>query len=311
MSNSRFGTLSTSLRGEVKPDDPAFPASYPANLLTQMPSHAIYAQLALPLEQVPPRGFLIVNADDWGRDALTTDRIFDCTRAGAVSSVSAMVFMEDSARAASLAREHRVKSGLHLNLTTPFSVPGCAASLLQHQHKVARHLLRHRLAQAIFHPGLCTSFEYLVQAQLEEFERLYGTPAPKLDGHHHMHLSANVLLQRLLPPGIVVRRSFSFERGERSVLNRFYRRAVDCSLSGRHRMADFFFSLPPLEPAGRLPRIYALARHFVVELETHPVRPEEYRYLAGGEIIRQIGRVPIPPALAMPSLNGSMEKVRL
>ncbi len=28
--------------------------------------------------EVPRVGFLIVNADDWGRDLLTTDRILEC-----------------------------------------------------------------------------------------------------------------------------------------------------------------------------------------------------------------------------------------
>ena len=43
----------------------------------------------------PYAGLLILNADDWGRDRLTTDRILDCCLLEAVSSVSAMVFMED------------------------------------------------------------------------------------------------------------------------------------------------------------------------------------------------------------------------
>ena len=259
--------------------------------------------------ELPSPGFLIVNADDWGRDALTTNRILECSHAGSVSSVSAMVFMEDSARAAALAREHGVEAGLHLNLTTPFSAPGRLPTL-EHQRKVARYLLRHRLAQVIFHPGLRASFDYLVAAQLEEFERLYGAAPAKLDGHHHMHLAANVLLQRLLPPATLVRRNFSFERGEKSLFNRVYRRRVDHSLAKRHRMADFFFSLPPLEPGDRLQRIYSLARRFVVELETHPVQPDEYRYLVGGEIFRHLGGVRIAPALAISERGRSAEECR-
>ena len=38
-------------------------------------------------------GFLIVNADDWGRDRETSDRMFECVLRGTVSSVSAMVFL--------------------------------------------------------------------------------------------------------------------------------------------------------------------------------------------------------------------------
>src|SRR6266480_4217678 len=69
-------------------------------------------------------GVLIVNADDWGRDAETTARIAECVVPGGVSSVSAMVFMADSERAADTARERGIDAGLHVNFTTPFSAPG-------------------------------------------------------------------------------------------------------------------------------------------------------------------------------------------
>ena len=243
--------------------------------------------------ETPSAGLLILNADDWGRDPLTTNRIFECSVRGAVSSVSAMVFMEDSERAGDLARQRGIDAGLHLNFTTQFSSSSCPAGLLEHQQQVARYLLRHRLAQVVFHPGLIRSFDYLVAAQLDEFRRIYGAAPERIDGHHHMHLCANVLLQRLLPPETIVRRNFSFERGEKSLWNRLYRRVVDRSLARRHRLVDFFFSLPPLEPPERLQRIYSLAHQFVVELETHPVNPGEYRYLSGGEMFRQIGDIRI------------------
>jgi len=40
-------------------------------------------------------GVLIVNADDWGRDVQTTDRMLECLLHRSVSSVSAMVFMAE------------------------------------------------------------------------------------------------------------------------------------------------------------------------------------------------------------------------
>ena len=232
-------------------------------------------------------GLLIINADDWGRDRVTTDSILDCCLQGAISSVSAMVFMEDSERAAHIAREQGIATGLHLNFTLPFSGRGVPASLVDHQRRIARHLLRHRLAQLVFHPGLIRSFRQVVAAQLDEFSRLYGAAPERIDGHHHMHLCANVLMQKLLPSGTMVRRSFSFDRGESSLPKRLYRGLIDRSLARRHRVADYFFSLPPLEPASRLQRICALSNAFVVEVETHPVNADEYRYLAGGEVFRQ------------------------
>ena len=158
-------------------------------------------------------GCLIVNADDWGRNIETTDRIAECAVAGGVSAVSAMVFMADSERAAGIARERGIEAGLHLNFTTPFTATGLSADLVRCQQVVGRSLRRHRLAPFVFHPGLMRSFEYLVAAQRDEFRRLYGAYPRRLDGHHHMHLCANVLLGRLMPAGTFVRRNFCFDAG--------------------------------------------------------------------------------------------------
>lgn len=223
-------------------------------------------------------GSLIVNADDWGCDCENTDRTLECILAGAVSSVSAMVFMHDSRRAAAIACERGIDTGLHLNFTTPFS-RGVPSRLAEHHERIARYLRRHRFAQALFHPGLIRSFEYVVAAQCDEFTRLYGREPGRLDGHHHMHLCSNVVLGRLLPLGTVVRRNFSFLPEERSFSNRMYRLVVDRALARRHRLTDLFFSLMPLMPSDRLKRIFCLARSFVVEVETHPLNPVEYCFL--------------------------------
>jgi predicted glycoside hydrolase/deacetylase ChbG (UPF0249 family) len=254
--------------------------------------------------QVSRTGLLIVNADDWGRDRDTTDRTFECFGRGSISSVSAMVFMEDSERAAAMARERGIDAGLHVNLTSPYTASNTPSWLVRRQGELAAYLRRHRFATIVYHPGLSRSFEYVMAAQLEEFSRLYGAAPTRLDGHHHMHLCANVLLGRLLPPGTIVRRNFSFQRGEKSFGNRFYRKAVDRLLARRHHLADFFFSLPPFEPASRLRRIFSLARDYVVEVETHPLRPEEHRFLTDGEIFRWAGNSPIAPRYGV-RLNGN------
>jgi len=244
----------------------------------------------------PCSGLLIVNADDWGRDREATDRTLECVRRRAVSSVSAMVFMEDSARAAAIAREGDIDAGLHLNFTTPFSAPGTPQPLVERQQRLSRYLRRHRFAQAVYHPGLARSFDYVVAAQIEEFSRLYGAEPARLDGHHHMHLCSNVLFGGLLPPGTLVRRSFSFQPGEKSLANLIYRKVVDRILARRHRLTDYFFSLKPLEPPGRLRKIFSLAQQSVVEVETHPVNPEEYQFLSGDGIFRWTGTTPIGPS---------------
>lgn len=238
-------------------------------------------------------GTLIINADDWGRNENNTDKISKCFALGTVSSVSAMVFMEDSERAADIARERGIDAGLHLNFTTPFSAPKCSARLADCQRELGAYLRSHRLGRAVFHPGLRRSFDYVVAAQIEEFHRLYQRAPKRLDGHHHMHLCANVLFGKLLPAGTIVRRNESFLASEKGLINRTYRKALDRILARRHRTVDFFFTLAPIKPPARLQRIFSLSREFAVELETHPVDPEEYHLLASDEIFNQIGNLQI------------------
>src|ERR1700710_640786 len=49
-------------------------------------------------------GLLIVNADDWGGERRSTEAIQEAFDAGRVTSTTAMVYMEDSGRAAEIAR---------------------------------------------------------------------------------------------------------------------------------------------------------------------------------------------------------------
>jgi hypothetical protein len=251
-----------------------------------------------------PRGLLIVNADDWGRDRETTERMLTCFDHGALSSVSAMVFMADSERSAALAHEQGIDAGLHLNFTTPFSAANRSARLIEHQRKTIACLRRNSLAQAMFHPGLAGSFQYLVRAQYEEFCHLYGTVPARIDGHHHMHLCANVLFGKLLPSGTIVRRNFSFERGEKGLANRLYRGAIDRLLARRHRLTDLFFSLAPLNPFDRVQRIVTLASRSVVELETHPINPDEFSFLMSGNFFRS-GDGVNPPQMSLASHGNS------
>jgi len=241
---------------------------------------------------------LIINADDWGRDRKTTDSIHDCVACGSVSATSAMVFMEDSERAASMARECRIDVGLHLNFTTPFSSANCSPRLLDHQGRVANYLTKSRFAAMIYRQRLSDSFDYLVRAQLDEFSRLYNRNATRIDGHHHMHLCANVLYGNLLPARTQVRRNFSFRRGEKNFFNRMYRRLVDRRLDRRHHSVDFFYSLKPIKPSVRLQHIFSTAKQSLVELETHPVESDEYFFLTGGELQRQAGEALISTGFA-------------
>lgn len=240
-------------------------------------------------------GTLIINADDWGFDRETTDRTYDCLVRKTISSVSAMVFMEDSERAASIAHASNVDVGLHLNLTAPFTAKNCLPNLVEKQQDIAKRLMRHRLAKTMFYPSLTKSFEYVVAAQIDEFTRLYGRLPDRIDGHHHMHLCGNIIFGGLLPSGSIVRRNFSFQSGEKSWGNRLYRQSVDRLLAKHHHVVDLFYSLAPLEPYSRLERIFSLRNNFVIEVETHPINQDEYRLLSEGEIFRHFENLTIAP----------------
>jgi predicted glycoside hydrolase/deacetylase ChbG (UPF0249 family) len=225
---------------------------------------------------------LIINADDWGRCPAETDAALECYKKGRITSVSAMLFMEDSERAAAIARDHKLDAGLHLNFTDSFtnSVP---ATLKTSHRRTARFLGRSKYAQLIYNPLLRANFADSYRAQVDEFQRLYGKPPSRIDGHHHMHLCANVLFSNLIPTGTKVRRNFSFWPGEKSGSNRTYRALIDRWLGRKYRLTDYFFDLTQCMEENKWSRVAALAQSTGVELMTHPVNPGEQAYLMSDE----------------------------
>ena len=226
---------------------------------------------------------LIINADDWGRSAAETDAALRCYRQGRITTVSAMVFMEDSERAAELAKENNLDTGLHLNFSEEFSGESCSERLKECHTRIIRFLKRHKYAQLVYNPFVRKAFSYSYEAQAEEFVRLFGKSPSHIDGHHHMHLCANVLLSKLIPNGMKMRRNFSFWPGEKGFLNRAYRRLVDSWLARRYRLPDYFFDLTQCIHDQKLNRLAALAKSGTVELMTHPIAPTESEYLMSDE----------------------------
>jgi len=226
---------------------------------------------------------LIINADDWGRSVAETDAALKCYKDGRITSVSAMVFMEDSERAAELAKENELDVGLHLNFTDKFTANPCGSTLANHHDKIVRFLRGNKYSQLLYNPFLRTEFVYSYQAQAEEFARLYGKPPSHIDGHHHMHLCANVLLSNTIPAGVKLRRNFSFWPGEKSILNRTYRWLVDRWLARRYCLTDYFFDLRQCIEGKKIDRVAALAKSSTVELMTHPVMNAEEEYLLSDE----------------------------
>ncbi len=241
---------------------------------------------------------LIINADDWGRSLPETDAAFRCYKAGRITSVSAMVFMADSERAAELAQENELDVGLHLNFTERFTGGRIAARLASYHAEITGFLTRNKYSQLFYNPFLQKAFSYSYQVQAQEFARLFGKPPSHIDGHHHMHLCANVLFSNMIPAGMKIRRNFSFWFGEKSSLNRGYRALVDQWLARRYQLTDYFFDLTQCIQKKKLDRVAALAASGTVELMTHPIAQAEADYLLSNEftgILRhcEIGSYPL------------------
>jgi len=235
---------------------------------------------------------LIVNADDWGRSIAETDAALKCYRMGRITSVSAMVFMRDSERAAKLAKDYQLDDvGLHLNFSEEFTAANCPQTLKEHHRRIIKFLNSKRYAQLLYNPFLRKAFAYLYEAQNEAFARLFGKPPSHIDGHHHMHLCANLLFSNTFPAGTRLRRNFSFWPGEKSLSNRIYRRLVDCWLARRYRLADYFFDLNQCMEGKKLDRVAALAKSSNVELMTHPTMNGEEEYLMSDEFELMLRRL--------------------
>jgi len=244
---------------------------------------------------------LIINADDWGRDTNATDTTLACCEAGSLSSTSAMVFLADSQRAAGLAKSAGIRVGLHINFTLAFDPGHCPPEVCRRQNRIRRFLTRSKYALVLYNPFLRQDFRFVFDTQLAEFERLYGQPPSHFDGHQHMHLATNMLVQKIIPAGVRVRRSFSFWPGRKSAVNRGYRRMVDRCLARRYRLGDFFFALSDNLVPARLQQIFDLAEKAEVELMTHAWNEAEYRWLINAALRATPGG-----GFAMPSRNAQV-----
>jgi predicted glycoside hydrolase/deacetylase ChbG (UPF0249 family) len=234
---------------------------------------------------------LIINADDWGRSRAETDAAMRCYQGGRITSVSAMVFMADSERAAELAKENAIDAGLHVNLSETFTGTNIPTRLRECHNRLVRYLRRTKYTQLFYNPFLRDAFSYSYHVQAEQFARLFGNPPDRVDGHHHMHLCTNLLLSKVIPAGVKMRRSFSFWPGEKSWLNRKYRALVDRWLQRKYRLTDYFFDLTQCIQYEKLDRVATLAQSNNVELMTHPNVREESEYLMSDEFEAMLHRL--------------------
>ena len=232
---------------------------------------------------------LIVNADDLGRLKVATDTTLACHAAKRITATSAMVFMEDSERAAELALASGIDVGLHINLSERFTGGSVPAQLREYHDRVCRFLTKSKYALLFYNPFLVKKFRFVFDAQLAEFIRLYGRPPAHFDGHQHMHLATNMLVQNIIPAGQRVRRNFSFRPGQKSLINRAYRGVADRRLARRHRLTDYFFALSSNLERSKLQAIVELSRTASVELMTHAWNQAEFNWLMSDDYVDVMG----------------------
>ena len=216
-------------------------------------------------------GLLIVNADDLGGNPLATDRILGAFRAGVLTSATAMVHMRDSARAAAMATECGLPTGLHLNLTQAFEDDAVAPDVLARHQRVVDYMSDPTTRRVGFSPRRVSAFRQVVADQLAEFRRLFGAAPTHIDGHNHAHLNPTALLA--LPRGVAVRPAYR-SPGRRG-LTRIPLTIRDRVLLARHPAPDHFFALDVLHGdlgGSGLEHALELARMATVEIMVHPDR---------------------------------------
>jgi chitin disaccharide deacetylase len=218
-------------------------------------------------------GLLIVNADDFGLRANDTDAILECFQAGAISSATALVWMSDSDRAASVAERAGLPTGLHLNLIEPYTAADVPERVAATQCRVVEHLRAGGLGAQLYHPGWAQDFGRCIGDQLSRFHELYGHAPTHIDGHRHMHLAMNALLSRALGPVRRCRRPVNRAPAESARHKRLARRGLGVLVRLRFTTTDACFSIRSLHPAlGGVGLDAELARagRASVELFVHP-----------------------------------------
>jgi predicted glycoside hydrolase/deacetylase ChbG (UPF0249 family) len=239
---------------------------------------------------------LIVNADDLGRTEHETDATLACWHAAAISSATHMVWMDDSDRAAALAREAGLPTGLHLNLVQAYTGRDVPPDARERQSRLAKQLSarRARINQLLYDPRLRTAIGAVVRDQLSNFRESFAAEPTHVDGHHHAHLMANVLFSSALPSGTRMRRSLSFLPGERSAVDRTLRRSRQALMARRFKTPDWLFDICDIHPelgGTGLSEKLALSASGSVEVMVHAGVDRETELLLGAEWRRTVAEL--------------------
>jgi len=216
---------------------------------------------------------LIVNADDWGIDAATTEAIAQSFTDGRVTSATAMVHMAGSARSASMARELGLPLGLHLNLSEPFNANRVPSAVRERQARLARRFDEggRRRLRWMPAPTIRDDIEMCVRDQIDAFAELHGALPTHVDGHMHVHVSPTVARSPSLEV-YALRRAVDDAIGAPGMVV-LARRVRHRLTMARHVGTEHFLAIAQLGDElrnGRLPAALRRAETATVEVMAHP-----------------------------------------
>jgi predicted glycoside hydrolase/deacetylase ChbG (UPF0249 family) len=225
-----------------------------------------------------------------------TDVTLEYFRAGTVTSATAMMWMEDTERAAELALDAGLPTGLHLNLTQPFEGASAPPQVRERQLRLTERFQNLALLRWIYDPRMSGLVKSVVADQFERFQELYGRAPTHVDGHRQAHLALNVVLGSVLPEGIMLRRAKTM----RETPPRRLRHAL---VSRRFHTTDVMLPIGDLYGDGpeRLPERLAVAREHTVEVMTHPAWKQDREWLGSSEWAAAVSELPVGSFADLPA----------
>lgn len=234
---------------------------------------------------------LIVNADDYGYGVGETDAILAAHRAGAITSATAMVWMQDGLRAGELAASTTLNLGLHLNLIEPYSDPRVPPEVAAVQRRIVQRIRAAGPRAFLYHPGWAADFTRCIADQLAAFRTVYRREPTHVDGHQHWHLVPNALFSPALITVTRARRPVNRPRIHSTPAKEAVRTAQAALVRTRFTTTRRCLSIRALAPAlggTGLGEALSTARRGSVEIMVHPGWADEQAILLGPEWVETV-----------------------
>lgn len=188
---------------------------------------------------------LIINADDFGKDSLTSKAIVECFKLGFCSSTTIMANMPDFEEAAQMAFDQKISGmvGMHLNLTEGFPLTDGMKMLPRFCSKDGQFNLSRK--RPVFSLGSSerSALAKEIKEQIRKCRR-HGIKISHIDSHHHIHTElaiADVLIPIAREEGVpFVRLSRNCGEGIKFI-KKIYKHFLNSRIRKADLAATFYF----------------------------------------------------------------------